>query len=70
MTVIECHTNTGLQFKLRCRCGWETAGNYTLEGAGREADLHMAEKFPLPSSRRPCHVPLPAQPDKAEKVRP
>jgi len=59
MTVFEVHTKTGLQFRMRCRCGWETPDRYTVEGAGRDMDLHMAEKFPLPTSRRECYAPVP-----------
>jgi hypothetical protein len=37
-------------FAVVCACGWKSQWRATLEAAGRDADLHMAEKFPLPSS--------------------
>jgi hypothetical protein len=48
-------------FVLRCRCGFSTPARATLEAAGRDADLHMAEKFPIGTIRRPCD-PLDARP--------
>lgn len=42
------------QFQFTCACGWQSQPRYTLEAAGREADLHMAERFPKGSERRPC----------------
>jgi hypothetical protein len=41
-------------FSIECACGFRTEWRYTLEAAGRDADLHMAEKFPRGSERRPC----------------
>ena len=46
----------GCRFAISCPCGWKSPYRSTLEAAGRDADLHMAEKFPLPSSRRPCNA--------------
>lgn len=54
-------TITGIKFSIVCPCGFETGSHYTLEGAGRAADVHMAERFPLPSSRRPCNAPVRAR---------
>ena len=44
----------GLHFVAACECGWRSSPRATAEGAGREIDLHMAEKFPMPTERRPC----------------
>lgn len=57
MTIFCHHLKTGMHFMIKCNCGWETGSHATLEGAGRAADLHMAERFSLPSSRRPCDWP-------------
>jgi hypothetical protein len=46
-----------VSFILRCRCGFATTPFFTLEAAGRAADLHMAEKFPIATVRRPCDRP-------------
>lgn len=46
------------RFILDCPCGWKSEARATLEAAGRDADLHMAATFPLPSGRRPCPWPL------------
>jgi hypothetical protein len=43
-------------FVIQCNCGFTTTACCTLEAAGREADLHMARMFPLPSERRPCDL--------------
>jgi hypothetical protein len=43
-----------LQFVFRCECGFSTESRATLEAAGREADLHMAQMYPTPTQRRPC----------------
>jgi hypothetical protein len=50
-------TSTGLQFVIKCACGWESGLNSTAEGVGRAFDLHMAKMYPLPTSRRPCPAP-------------
>jgi len=54
MKIVSVAVRTGLQFQIVCACGWVSAPCHTLEAAGRLADLHMAEKFPLPTERRPC----------------
>lgn len=38
----------------RCGCGWTNEPKFTLEAAGREIDLHLAEKFPSANVRFPC----------------
>jgi hypothetical protein len=44
-------------FILKCPCGFTTQPAFTLEWAGRQADLHMAERFPKGTIRRPCDAP-------------
>jgi hypothetical protein len=41
-------------FRFSCACGWKSPVRYTLEAAGRDADVHMAERFPIGTLRRPC----------------
>jgi len=41
-------------FAIECNCGWKSKAHFTVEAAGRDADLHMAEKFPVGTLRRPC----------------
>ena len=43
-------------FSFRCACGFTTKPAATLEWAGRQADVHMAEKFPIGTQRRPCRI--------------
>jgi len=57
MKIVSVAVRTGLQFQIVCACGWVSAPCHTLEAVGRLADLHMAEKFPLPTERRPCSPP-------------
>lgn len=40
-----------------CACGFRTVPRYTFEAAGREYDLHLAEKFPIGTQRFPCASP-------------
>lgn len=47
------------RYRIICPCGFVASG-FTMEGAGRAYDVHSAEKFPLPSSRRPCDPSMPA----------
>ena len=54
MRMIVYADERGVWFMLVCPCGFGTSDCATLEAAGREADLHMAEKFPRGSERRPC----------------
>lgn len=42
------------QFTFTCLCGHKTLPRYTVEAAGRLADLHMAVKFPIGTQRKPC----------------
>jgi hypothetical protein len=46
----------GLQFRFFCGCGLEMPWRFTAEAAGRDADLHMAERSPNPKERRPCSM--------------
>jgi hypothetical protein len=46
---------TGL-FCIRCDCGFSTPFYATVEAAGRAADLHMAQRWPIGTKRRPCTV--------------
>jgi hypothetical protein len=41
------------RFKIICPCGFEASG-YTLEGAGRDYDLHLAAMEPIGTKRAPC----------------
>jgi hypothetical protein len=36
----------GAVFSIECNCGWKSKAHFIVEAAGRDADLHMAEKFP------------------------
>jgi adenine-specific DNA methylase len=51
--MIEVERKAG-QFRIHFACGFVTSWCYTLEAAGREADVHMAQVFPIPTERRPC----------------
>jgi len=44
----------GSGWTARCGCGFQTSPQFTFEAAGRELDLHLAEKFPKGSERFPC----------------
>jgi hypothetical protein len=57
MTIHSLETMQGHCFIIECPCGFQTGRHFTLEAAGRAADLHMAEKFPTPTQRRPCEFP-------------
>ena len=48
------HNYRGALFAIECNCGWRSKAHFTLEAAGRDADLHIAEKFPIGRLRRPC----------------
>lgn len=39
---------------VNCNCGFNTRPRYTFEAAGREFDLHLAERFPIGTERGPC----------------
>lgn len=54
MKIIQCSTNQGIKFVIEFDCGFRTPERFTLEAAGRDADLHMAETFPIGTQRRPC----------------
>jgi hypothetical protein len=44
------------EFRFACNCGWISPLHWTIEAAGRDADLHMAAKFPIGTQRRPCEA--------------
>ena len=54
MILIQRLTKQGVKFSFECACGFYTDTCFTLEAAGRAADLHMAEMYPTPTERRPC----------------
>ena len=54
MRLVTLTYGKGASFRFVCDCGWRSPVRFTVEAAGRDADLHMAEKFPLGSERRPC----------------
>jgi hypothetical protein len=54
MKILFIDTPTGKAVMIQCPCGFVTEAQYTVEAAGRKIDLHMAEKFPIGTQRRPC----------------
>lgn len=44
-------TSTGRQFSFVCVCGWKSEMRYTVEAAGRDVDLHMADPSRNPTER-------------------
>ena len=59
MTIRELIVPTGTHYQIECPCGFTTPGRATMEAAGRDIDVHLAEQFRLPSTRRFCPGPVP-----------
>jgi hypothetical protein len=57
MTMFQRTKEGPILYRFRCGCGTVTEWRYTVEAAGRDFDLHMAEKFPIGTQRRPCEKP-------------